>query len=43
MVNKRLKNIIIEVVDNQLKMNEPPCIRQTYERLVESGYGLDVC
>lgn len=38
MTNKRLKNTILEVVDNQLKMNEPPCTKQTYERLIESGY-----
>jgi len=38
MTNKYLKNTILEIVDNQLKMNEPPCTKQTYERLIESGY-----
>jgi hypothetical protein len=37
MTNIHLKNTILELVDNQLKMNEPPCTKQTYERLIELG------
>ena len=35
--NKYLKNSILEVVDDQLKMNEPACTRQTFDRLIELG------
>lgn len=28
----------MEVVDNQLKSNDPPEIRQTYDRLISEGY-----
>jgi len=38
MTNIHLKNTILEIVDNQIKMNEPICTKQTYERLIESGY-----
>ena len=28
----------MEVVDNQLKSNDPPETRQTYDRLINEGY-----
>jgi len=36
--NLHLKNTIMEVVDNQLKSNDPPETRQTYDRLISEGY-----
>jgi hypothetical protein len=33
-----LKEAIIEVVDNQLKSNDPPETRQTYDRLIKEGF-----
>lgn len=38
MANLRLKKNILEVVDNQLKANDPPCTKDTYEKLVAAGY-----
>ena len=38
MANKRLKSIILEVVDNQLDSNDPLATRITYERLLGLGY-----
>jgi Holliday junction resolvasome RuvABC DNA-binding subunit len=38
MINQHLKRTILEVVDNQIKNNNPKCTRQTFERLVKSGY-----
>lgn len=38
MANLRLKKIILEVVDNQLKTNDPPCTKACYEKLLDSGY-----
>lgn len=38
MANLRLKKNILEVVDNQLKANNPPCTKDTYEKLVAAGY-----
>lgn len=38
MANLRLKKNILEVVDNQLKANDPPCTKDTYEKLVAVGY-----
>jgi hypothetical protein len=36
--NPRLKAVILEIVDNQLRENTPPETRQTYERLLADGY-----
>jgi len=36
--NPNLKSSIIEVVDNQLKSNDPPETRQTFNRLVKEGH-----
>lgn len=38
MANLRLKRSILEVVDNQLKENDPPCTKDIYEKLVDAGY-----
>jgi|GluameStandDraft_1065615.scaffolds.fasta_scaffold268944_1 hypothetical protein len=37
MANLMLKRTIMEVVDNQLKANDPPCTRDTYEKLLNAG------
>ncbi len=36
--NPRLKNAILEVVENQLTSNEPPETKQTLDRLLAEGY-----
>lgn len=36
-VNPRLKAAIMDVLDNQLKNNDPPETRTTYERLKQQG------
>ncbi len=36
--NPHLKRILIEVVDNQLRDNDPPVTRETLERLISLGY-----
>lgn len=36
--NPRLKAIILEVVDNQIRANDPPETKQTYERLLAEGH-----
>lgn len=33
MANMRLKKQMLEAVENQLRMNEPKCTRETLERL----------
>lgn len=38
MANLRLKKNILEIVDNQLKENNPPCTKDTYEKLMAAGY-----
>ena len=38
MANLRLKKTILEVVENQLKANDPPCTKDTYEKLLNAGY-----
>ena len=38
MANLRLKNTILEVVDNQINANDPPCTMEVYEKLQEAGY-----
>jgi len=34
----RLKTAILQVVDNQLKGNDPPETKQTYNRLIKEGF-----
>lgn len=36
--NQRLKSAIIEVVDSQIELNDPPEIRQTLTRLIGEGF-----
>ncbi|NIA09386.1 MAG: hypothetical protein GWP10_06575 [Nitrospiraceae bacterium] len=36
--NSRLKAVILQVVDNQLKGNNPPETKQTYDRLIKEGF-----
>jgi hypothetical protein len=36
--NPQLKAVILQVVDNQLRANDPPEIRSTLERLIKEGY-----
>ena len=38
MANLRLKKTILEVVNNQLEANDPPCTKDTYEELLQAGY-----
>ncbi len=38
MVNYRLKSLILEVVENQLRDKNPPVTREVYEKLQEAGY-----
>ena len=38
MANMRLKKMIIEVVENQLRDNDPPITRITLNRLIGLGY-----
>lgn len=38
MSNKYLRDSILQVVDNQLKDDNPPCTKQTFERLVKAGH-----
>ena len=38
MANLRLKKLILEVVDNQLRDNNPPMVREAYDRLIVEGY-----
>lgn len=39
MANMRLKKQILEVVENQLRINEPKCTRETLERFMAEGIG----
>lgn len=36
--NPRLKKLLIEVVENQLRDNDPPITRETLQRLLAAGY-----
>lgn len=36
--NPRIKALIIEVVENQVRDNDPPETKQTYDRLIMAGY-----
>lgn len=37
MKENRIKPKIIEIVDNQIKINNPTCTKETLERLVNTG------
>jgi len=38
LANKNLRRTILEVIDNQLRENNPPITKITFERLQQSGY-----
>lgn len=38
MANDKLKSKILEIVDNQIKINDPTCTKETLERLVNAGF-----
>lgn len=38
MANLRLKKLILDVVDNQLRDNDPPVVKEVYDRLTAGGY-----
>lgn len=38
MANLKIKKTIREVVDNQLRENDPPCTKDVYEKLLYAGY-----
>ncbi|WP_374724241.1 hypothetical protein [Calidifontibacillus erzurumensis] len=38
MINHRLKSHILGVVENQLKLDEPKCTKETFNRLIDMGY-----
>ena len=40
MANLRLKKLVLEVVDEQLRDNNPPMVREVYDRLIEEGYSI---
>jgi hypothetical protein len=42
MVNDKLKGHIIEIVDNQMRDNNPKCTTEVFEKLVASGYAEDM-
>ena len=37
-VNPHLQSAIMKVVENQLRSNDPPQTRQTFERLIAAGH-----
>jgi transcriptional regulator of NAD metabolism len=41
MVNPRLQKTILEVVENQIRENNPPETRKTLDRLLKKGYSKD--
>lgn len=36
--NRRLRETLLQVVDNQLRAGDPPEVKQTYDRLREMNY-----
>ena len=38
MANLRLKKLILEVVDNKLRENNPPVTKESYDKLIDAGY-----
>jgi len=41
MVNLQLKKAILEVVENQIRENNPPETKKTLDRLLKAGYSKD--
>ncbi|WP_291636561.1 hypothetical protein [Clostridium sp.] len=42
MENDKVKEHIIEIVDNQMRDNNPKCTTEVFEKLVGSGYAEDM-
>jgi hypothetical protein len=42
LINDKVKDHIIEIVDNQMRDNEPKCTTEVFEKLVASGYAEDM-
>lgn len=42
MVKDKLKDHIIETVENQIKDNNPKCTNEVFEKLVACGYAQDM-
>jgi Holliday junction resolvasome RuvABC DNA-binding subunit len=40
--NDKLKNHIIEIIDNQMRDNDPKCTTEVFEKLVAIGYAEDI-
>lgn len=40
MANLRLKKLILEVVNNQLRDNDPPMTKEVYDKLLKAGYSV---
>lgn len=40
--NPRLKKLLLQVVDNQLRDNNPPATRKALERLMAAGYSKQI-
>ena len=40
MANLRLQKLILEVVNNQLRDNDPPITKEVYEKLIKAGYSV---
>ncbi|MEH7223344.1 hypothetical protein V7112_05955 [Bacillus sp. JJ1566] len=38
MVTDKMKSKILEIVDNQIKINDPKCTKETLERLIGMGF-----
>ena len=36
--NPRLQKLVFEIIDNQLRDNNPPEVKATYDRLKDAGY-----
>jgi hypothetical protein len=41
MINLRLQKAILEVVENQIRENNPPETKKTRDRLLKAGYSKD--
>jgi hypothetical protein len=37
-INKELRDQIFEIIKNQLKANDPPETKATYDRLIDQGF-----
>ena len=43
MANLRLKKLIFEVVDNQLRENNPPVTKESYDKLIDGKRPIRGC